>query len=368
MAEFLVRDSSPADNRSLIELTLACPMQGDVGLCVDRSPDFFQLSRLEGERWKVGVAEGGGEVMGCVGAAERHVYLNGRPTSAMYAGDLKVHPRHRNHAVAEALIRYAVAQCERNGGRDVPVFGTVLAGNRPAENWLAGNGSTPRFERIATLNAASISLLWKKRMPANSMLRIDRATRADLDEMADLWQHVAPLRQLAPVYDARSLERWIEESAGLDYSSYFLARDPRNALLGFVGFWDQDSFKHMLVTRYSPRLKVARGAYNLVSRLFGAAKLPPAGGAMRYMTAVNICVPGDRAEVLRSILIAAMNEFHGRYPFLTLGLDVSDPLTAAWKGLLPQPLLVNAYISSPSGGYRGPALDGRPVHFEIALV
>ena len=36
-------------------LAAACPMRGDIELCMDRSPDFFALSRLEGDRSRVGV-------------------------------------------------------------------------------------------------------------------------------------------------------------------------------------------------------------------------------------------------------------------------------------------------------------------------
>ena len=42
------RWAAPQDNRDLIALADACPMEGDVGLCVYRAPDFFALNRLEG--------------------------------------------------------------------------------------------------------------------------------------------------------------------------------------------------------------------------------------------------------------------------------------------------------------------------------
>ena len=46
-----------ADNAALVALAAACPMRGDMTMCIDRAPDFFALARLEGERWRVGVAE-----------------------------------------------------------------------------------------------------------------------------------------------------------------------------------------------------------------------------------------------------------------------------------------------------------------------
>ena len=98
-----VRDATTADNAGLVELARSCPMRGDITMCVERAPDFFALSRLEGHRWRVGIAEDRGTVVGCVAASERLAYVNGAATRTAYVGDLKVHPAHRNRVVADAL-------------------------------------------------------------------------------------------------------------------------------------------------------------------------------------------------------------------------------------------------------------------------
>lgn len=75
-----VREAHPDDNPALLALAEACPMQGDIGLCVSRRPDFFALNRLEGERWQVGVVDGpDGIPVGCVAVARRHVFLTAAP-------------------------------------------------------------------------------------------------------------------------------------------------------------------------------------------------------------------------------------------------------------------------------------------------
>src|SRR4051794_4000185 len=90
-----VRDAMPADDAALRTIAAACPMEGDITLRVTREPDFFELNRLEGRQWRVGVAEAEGRVVGCVMAAERRAYLHGVARRTLYAGDLKVHPRMR---------------------------------------------------------------------------------------------------------------------------------------------------------------------------------------------------------------------------------------------------------------------------------
>jgi hypothetical protein len=47
---------------------------------------------------------------------------------------------------------------------------------------------------------------------------------------------------------------------------------------------------------------------------------------------------------------------------------VRDPLCGALHGLHAQPTDINAYVTTPGGGYDGPPLEDRPLHYEIALV
>ena len=90
---------------------------------------------------------------------------------------------------------------------------------------------------------------------------------------------------------------------------------------------------------------------------------------MRYLTAVNICVPGEDPGVLRALLLRAYGEFRGKgYSFFTVGLDVRDPLSEALSGLMSQPTDIGAYVTTPAAQVAESSLEGRPLHYEIALV
>ncbi len=365
------RPAGPEDNGALLELAAACPMEGDIGLCVQRRPDFFALNRLEGDRWSVGVVDGPqGSPVGCIAVAERLVHLHGRPTPTMYVSDLKVHPRHRGAGAADTLTAYAREKCVAAGGDGIPTFVTILAGNRSMERRLSGPRGLPNLHRFATIRSHSVSLLWRRRPPpVVDGGRVERGQIEDIEEMAALWQQVAPHRQFAAVHDATSLAAWIEAAPGLDPSCYWLARTAGGSLAGFVGLWDQESFKQLTVTSYSPKLAVVRSMFNAAAPLVGATRLPPAGGAIRHLSAVHVCVPGSTPGVLRSLLVHAYNELRGDgYSFLTIGLDVRDPLTEALSGLLAQPTDIWACMATLGGPYRGPDIADRPVHHEIALV
>ena len=363
-------EATADDDVALRQLAAACEMRGDIGLRVDREPDFFALNRLEGERWSVGVVRGlePGTVAGCVGVSERRAYLHGVPSRTMYVGDLKVHPAHRGGATADVLERYARDACRAAGGDGVPSLVTILAGNAPMERRADGPRGLPVLTRFATVRSHAIPFLGRRSRSADG-LRVGPARVEDLEEMAELWTRVAAERQLAPVYDADSFARSIAAAPGLGIDSYWVARHPGGRIAGFVAAWDQSTFKQLRVTSYSRRLALVRAAFNLLAPLTGATPLPPAGGQLRCLTAFNVCVPGDTPAVLHALLLQIYSAKRGKaYSCLNIGLDVRDPLTGAVDGLLAQPTDVHAYITTPSGRYQGRPLDDRPLHYETALV
>jgi hypothetical protein len=366
--DFTIRDATPADNQQLVALAAACPMTGEVTIRIDREPDFFALNRLEGERWRVGLGERNGSVVGCIAISERRSFANGSVTRIGYVGDLKVHPSHRDTRVADALSHYAQRACS-DLPTDAPVMITVLGGNRAMERRLAGPRGVPAFNRLATIRTHSIPILWRRAINDSDSIRISPAEWSDLEEMITRWARVGPSRQLAPVLTAEGLAKWIREAPGLDISSYRLARAPGGRLLGFFALWDQRPFKQLTVIGYSKRMKAARSAFNMLAPMTGAERMPRPGLALNCVSVAHVCVPGCRPDVLRALIVSAYNELRGSgCSFLNLGLDVRDPLTAAMRALFAQPTDVNAYVLTTRNGVLPQALDARPMHYEIALV
>ena len=363
-----VRDATPSDNEALIELAAASPMRGDLTLRMDRGPDFFALHRGEEEPPKVGVVDRAGRPVGCVAVIERRVYLNGVEAITGYAGDLKVHPLHRDTAIADALSRYAADEC-RSLPPSAPTLMTVLAGNRAMEKRLSGPRGLPCFRKLATIRTHSVGILWRRRIGATNQVEVRRADWRDIDDMTALWRGVAPARQFAPVIDALRFAALIDSSPGLDVSSYLLARGRDGRLLGFAAVWDQSSMKQMYVESYSRRLRLIRSCFNTFAPLLGSEPMPRTGEPLRHRTVFHICVPPGTPDVLRAILVTAHNDLrHSRCSFLNIGLDTRDPLSAATEGLLAQPTDVNAYVTSLSGPVDVETLRLRPLHYEIALV
>ena len=84
-----LRRAQREDNPQLLELFDAVPMQGELVLATQRSPDFFRLydmQRGEAELW-VNEVEDGLDGMGAI--LVRDGWLEGRPCRVGYLGDLR---------------------------------------------------------------------------------------------------------------------------------------------------------------------------------------------------------------------------------------------------------------------------------------
>jgi ribosomal protein S18 acetylase RimI-like enzyme len=369
------RPARPDDDAALVRLAADCPMPGALTLCNERAPRFFALTELEslghagpGRIWVSD--DDAGVPIGCLAWAERLLYLDGNPTRVGYVSDLKVHPNHRGRGVADALVRAVRDDARAVGGAEMPGVLTVLAGNQRVERRLPGPRDQPRVERFAELEVLSIPLLpWRRSRDA--ALDVRPADATDADQMLALWRSVAPGRQLAPVLDGGRFERFLAAAPDLSLASYWLARRRADGrLLGFLALWDQARFKQTVVRRWGARLAAFRWAWNAFAAIApGWARLPAAGQPLRHLTAFHTCVPADRPDVLRALVLAGSRALRGRgYAFVNVALDRRDPLRAGLRGLGGQPTRVAAGITTPAGGYHGPPLDNRPLHFETALV
>jgi len=362
-----VCEAVPHDNAALVELTRACPMEGDIGICVDRSPDFFRLCALGNSGFRVGVIHGSdGALVGCATIAERRVWLRGRAVPLAWASDLKVHPWYRNTGAASLLIRWVGEQSQSIVGEAGPIVCTVLSGNQAMERLFPGGPGLLRIEPFARLRAYAIPVFHRPLPEAR--FGVDVATPADHPALRELWDRYAPNRQLAP-FTPVGLGP-LPPGTGERFTApcHFVARDRSGRIQGWLGIWDERAVKQLRVTGYSVRLGAARTAINLLAPFIGAERLPGTGEILRSATVVDLCVPPESPEVLRALLFAANRAALGSgLAFLTLGLDARDPLGAALHGMHAQPTGFSVCASAASGRYEGLSLGERLLHFEPAL-
>ncbi len=170
-------------------------MVGPLSFGLEREPEFFALTRVQGEGGRVVVVDapadaadrgGPGQIVGMATIAPHRVFLQGAVAHLPYLGDLKVHPGHRGEGHVPALIRFVVDDLEATGA--ALGFSIVLAGNRAMAPIVERRDGAVRFHPIATLRNHTIFFGPRKRAPAGVEVR--PATSGDVPDMVALWNRV----------------------------------------------------------------------------------------------------------------------------------------------------------------------------------
>ena len=107
----------------------------------------------------------------------------------------------------------------------------------------------------------------------------------------------------------------------------------------------------------------------LAAPFVGAAAPPEIGAPLHHASAIHLCVPVDRADILRALVLAAYDRMRGSdRVFLNVALAARESITTALRGMLAAPTAIHAYATMPRGAWDGSPLDDRSLHFETALV
>jgi ribosomal protein S18 acetylase RimI-like enzyme len=363
---FTIRDADESDGPRLLDLLGDSAAADGIRWSITPGGDFFASLKAEADGWTVAVAEDErGRVLGFLSVAVRTAAVLGRPRTTCYITNFKVRPEFRRQGIGDALCRRAREFCRAVGGESIPVLMAVRTGNQLMSGRVRGPrglpGMTP-FARVAIHSfhchrAASIR---------GSGFDVREASAADLEEMAALEQEVADERQFAPARDAAGLLRWIEGAPGLALADHLIARS-QGRIAGWMGFWDERILREVRVAGYSRAAAAARVLHDARALLLGKPRPPRTGERVGCARAVHSCIPTDRPDVLRALLAEGARRRDRDCRWLKIALDERESNAAALSGLRSRAALYQAHVTSPSGSYTGPALDDRPLHFEVAL-
>jgi ribosomal protein S18 acetylase RimI-like enzyme len=299
---------------------------------VDRSPDFFRYSRLQGFDSRVLIAETD-RIVGLLSVLFDRVHLGGTPTEIAYTGDLRLDPSVRGQGLGDRFMREGVHTAREHLGPDAPIVTAVMADNPAglAMNAHLGRDGIARMRPLAEVDIFFV-FPWTRRAPAGK-LRTRRASVEDLPRMHALWQQVAPRRDLARSFTASEWEAWVMESPGLGIDAYSLAEDESGKLLGFMAGWDMSPVRRFMLSGETASQRWIRRFWNAGRGLVGLPPFPKAGEALPFLAATNLCVADESAFIplLHANLARARKQ--GAL-FLGLTLDRKDPLIRHMRGFL----------------------------------
>jgi ribosomal protein S18 acetylase RimI-like enzyme len=337
-------------------------MVGPLAYVLEREPDFFALSAIQGEGGRVAVVPDRDPVdLAAVGTvALQDVWFCGEIRRGAYAGDLKVRPERRGEGHAGRIFRFLLDQV----GSELDFgFGLILSGNETMAPIVAARDQPLRYERLATLR--NFSLFFGRRQGTVPGVTVRACTDADIPALVDLWNRQGRGRDLTPVWTEAAWRARLARTPGLRLADYRVAFRGGD-LAGFAAAWDARPCKQLRLVRLSGALAWVRRAYDPVARALGRATIPADGDLVPFLYVYQACAVD--ARVLQGLLARIHDDFAGpTYVYLDLALDRADPLLPAVSRFWRTHVDFDVFAQVPRA--RPPlARSGRPVHIDIALV
>ena len=321
MTSAAVRWATPDDDAALRRLCRRTPIVGPISYCLEREPDFFALTKLQGAAGgRIAVIDHGDDIVTMAMMAPQRVWIAGEPQQVSYLGDLKVDPDHRNNGLAGRAVSFLAHEL-RQMGIDRSYF-LILAGNRAFERLE----SAPEHFAVRKLRPVRNFLVpFGSERAAQSDMVIGRATPDAIPEMLAVWNRVNGRRTFAPVLDERLFAQWL--SGSLSLADFRLARRD-GTLVGFCATWNASAIKQIRLLRLSIGLLAMTKMYNIAAPLLGRPRFPALNEHLRFLYVSHICA--ENAEVLESLLETIHHQHRtDGHLYFDLALDREDPLSSA---------------------------------------
>jgi hypothetical protein len=364
-----MRRATSEDNAALLELFGAVPMQGELVLATQRSPDYFALFALQRGTTEVWVHEEKGLLDGMGAIHVREGWLDGQPCRVGYLGDLRARfSARRTRGLARFYGPILEEAAERHG---VSAFLTaVMATNASALQALvqrkASRTAQPHYSLLRRFSAVSVQFLLRRK-PRPSAYTVRRATPEDVPAMAALLNTDHRQRPFGYRYDLGELKHRLEHWPGLTVERSYLAFDKAGRLVGCTSAWDAGAVKRYRVLAYRGGMRWVRLGFDALATVVGAPRLPTPGQDLRYFYLCNASIAGEDPAIFRALLEHVYADHHGQgFHFFTLYLGEGDPIAPALKGFLLRRLDFHLYAVTPASRPRETFPPGR-TGFEIAL-
>ncbi|WNG13655.1 hypothetical protein F0U63_02445 [Cystobacter fuscus] len=364
------RLATPADNERLLELFGAVPMQGELVLSTQRSPDFFRLYDIQRGTAEVWVHEAaqGLSAMGTFFAREG--WLDGRACRVGYLGDLRTRFSARRHRSVARFYGPLLEEVARRLG--VETFLTsVMATNAAALQALVRRQerrvAQPEYTLLRRFSAVSVHFT-HRRAPRPGRFHVRRARPEDVPAMAALLDADHRARPFGYRYDQGELQHRLAHWPGLGVDGCYLAFDEHGALVGCTSVWDPHEVKRYRVLAYRGSMRWVKWGYDAMATVLRSPRLPEPGQDFRYFYLCNTSITGEDPAILRALVERVYADHQDRgYHFFSLYMGEEDPLQPALRGFFQRRLDFHLYAVTPASLAGRPSPPGGRTGFEMAL-
>lgn len=360
------RLATRADEPVVRELLARIATGGDVQLSFRREPDAFGAAfGARAQEFIVARESRSGEPVGLCERVVRDCFVNGEIRALPYLAGLRVVPGFR-HRLAVLRGGFEAVRRLLGNSRDLPfALTSIMNDNAIAQRVLGANlRGMPCYQPVGEYSTFALSA----RGRARRFDGVEIGVRdADRDELADRLLAGGVRRQFASAWTASALRDGA--ASGGPASGDWLVIRRGGRIRACAALWDQSARRQLVVAGYSRWLARSRGLVNVAARLAGLPRLPAPGEPLRCAYLSHVTVDEHALQDLAVLVDAA------RARARDLGIDVvlagcatSGPAAAVVRSLprrreYRSTLYVVHWADQPV-----PALDGRPVEPELALL
>lgn len=357
------------DDPELRRLLRENPLAGSISLSLEREPNYFLASNIEGAFHETLVVRDTktNQIVGIGDRSVRPLYVNGEIKDVGYFSGLRVDTKYQyGLALARFLGKGWEGQREQHkDGRAKFYLMSIVSDNNPAKRLL--DSKLPHYPRLNLHTHMFTYAIHPARPKKESKIKITRGTADLIPAIVDCLTRNGMRRQFAP--------HWTEDTLlspltpGLSISNFFLVQSA-SRIRGCLALWDQQACKQTVVRGYGGNIARFRKFINLLSPLGFWAPLPEPGTRLNQCFACFLAVDDDDPEIFSALLRAVYNEAaRMKYDYFLLGLTKNSPFHSIAKTYRPITYESDIYLAAWEDGFdEVTRVDARPSAPEIALL
>ena len=301
------RVATKHDNLKLIQLAGTSAMAGDIGLRIDRQPDFFSLLKMRGDT-KIFVAEHNEVIIGAICVSHQKVYVGGEVFPLQYIGDFKVAEQFRNQGIGLTLCN-TVADYIISQNSDL-TFLNVSKGNTKPLRFFKNRTNIPDFDNIGIFKIYQI--IGKKMKPSIHEYSIEEAILNE--EVLHFFNSHYSNYELGTVLTKEKF----------DNTTIFIIRD-REKIIAAMTLIDTMPLKQNVITALSWKMKGVLKIINAYSSIAGLSPMPVLNEPVKMLYIKYMAVDANSSQLVKPLINFARNiAFEKSYSYVSIGLHEKD--------------------------------------------
>lgn len=307
---FLIRDALPGDSDKLIRLTGLSPMNGTIGLRIDRNPNFFSLLQLSGSYILLVAENKEKEIIGSFAATKSKLCIMGKPTIAYYLRDLKIHPDKKELPIAYLLVKKMYERLKALGA-DI-LYCTAAAGNNAVIPFFEGRAGIPSFVTVSNFNVYEL-------LPKASKKEIIESLKSNtvLEKFIS-----CEYSKKYSVYNAG-----LNDDINVNDSINLVDKEDKKINAAVNGF-DPSGYKQNIVTSHSFGIGILLSVLRFLKLFLPLAPLPRKNEPLKILYARYYAYAQDKQKEFLNLLAKfRCYAYEKQYHFVSLAVDEKDILT-----------------------------------------